>query len=391
MKPEEVLKKVQASLDSHKIKAIAKLGGSYAKNTYLDDFDCDIFVIFDISYKNKNLSDLTEKVIKQFKPTRVHGSRDYFQFKRKIEYEIIPVLDVKDPKNIVNVTDMSPFHVDWVNNNIKKFANEIRNAKLFCKANDLYGAESHINGFSGYVLEILVIYYKGFENLLKAASKWEVKQIIDINKKHSNAIESLNSSKTFGPLITIDPVQDDRNASAALSLEQFSKFILLSKLYLESPDDSFFQKSKFNKKDLIKETKDGFNLTIIQVKPLTGKNDIIGSKIIKFINSIGNQIELNDFKIFDSGFNWDDEVIIWFMTWPNILPKYKKQLGPKIYANNEDFFKFIDKHKEISLDKDNIYAKVKRKFIAIDKLIVNLLKEKHIKNKIKKITKLEFH
>lgn len=385
--PEKILKQINGSINDKNVIAKAILGGSYAKGTNLDSYDCDIFVMFDLSYKNKDISDITEKVIKSFKATRVHGSRDYFQFiKNKIQYEIVPVLDIKHPKNVVNVTDMSPFHVDWVKKNIKNFAQDIKKAKLFFKANELYGAESHINGFSGYVLEVLVIHYKGFDNLIKAASNWKDKVIIDINKKHKNVLKSLNYSKTYGPLILIDPVQDDRNAAAAVSFEQFNKFIFLSKLYLESPSEDFFVNEKFNKNNLIKEAKtSGYELTILEVTPVEGKNDIVGSKIVKFINLIKKQLELNDFKIFDSGFNWDKKIIIWFFTWPNLLPKFKKQEGPKVYSNNVDIFKFIDKHNEIMLEKDRIFAKVKRKYTDVQSLVKNLVKEKHIKEKVKKI------
>jgi len=155
----EVVDRINSILKQKDIPAKAVLGGSVGKNTHLKDFDCDVFVMFNLSYKNKNISNILETILINFKPTRIHGSRDYFQFMyKKMNYEIVPVLDVKTPKNVVNVTDMSPFHVKWVNKNIKKLADDIRIVKLFCKANDIYGAESYINGFSGYILEILVIY-----------------------------------------------------------------------------------------------------------------------------------------------------------------------------------------------------------------------------------------
>ena len=43
----------------------------------------------------------------------------------------------------------------------------IRIAKAFCHANNSYGAESYINGFSGYALELLVYYYGSFLKFIK--------------------------------------------------------------------------------------------------------------------------------------------------------------------------------------------------------------------------------
>ena len=210
-------------LKKNKIKAKAVLGGSFAKNTHLkDDYDIDIFVKFDYSYEKKEISNILDKVLSPLKAERVHGSRDYFQIKNKLSYEIIPVLDVKDVSKARNITDMSPMHVDWVRKNINGKEDEIRLAKLFCKANDIYGAESYIQGISGHVLDILVIYYGNFIKFLEAVTGWKdgkkEKEVIDFyNFYKGEAIRKMNRSKTLSPLIVVDPISPDRNAAAALS------------------------------------------------------------------------------------------------------------------------------------------------------------------------------
>jgi tRNA nucleotidyltransferase (CCA-adding enzyme) len=277
----------------------------------------------------------------------------------------------------------------YVNKHIKKLNNEIRLAKLFCKANDVYGAESYINGFSGYILEILIIKYGGFLQMLKAISKWKPKQVVDIENyfKGKNVLKKLNSSKTHGPLIVIDPVQKDRNAAAALNIEKFSKMIFLAKLFLESPDKEFFEKKKFDVKDIKAEAKDGYEATILKIKPLKGKRDVVGTKILRVMNLIKKQIELNEFKIFDNGFDWEEgkDATVWFLTYPNKLPKYKKHQGPKVYSNEKNIFDFIDKHEEIMLDEFTICAKVKRKHIDVKSLVKAIIKEDFIKDKVRKI------
>ena len=66
-----------------KINAEVFVGGSFAKKTLIKKglYDIDLFVRFDEKYKGKEISDLTEKIIKKikFKATRIHGSRDYFK------------------------------------------------------------------------------------------------------------------------------------------------------------------------------------------------------------------------------------------------------------------------------------------------------------------------
>jgi tRNA nucleotidyltransferase (CCA-adding enzyme) len=126
-------------------------------------------------------------------------------------------------------------HVKIFNKKIKskKILEEIKLAKAFCSANGTYGAESYINGFSGYALELLVYYYGSFEKFLKEAVKdRKDKLIIDIEKKYKNSKEillQLNGSKLLSPIIVIDPTCKERNVLAALSYETYDKFKICAK------------------------------------------------------------------------------------------------------------------------------------------------------------------
>ncbi len=191
----EVNLKIKNFLNKIKIKnAKVVLGGSGAKGTWLREaHDADVFVLFNYNkYKDKNgkISDiLSNELKKKFgKAARLHGSRDYFQIEKSgFTFEIVPILEVKKAKDAINITDVSPLHSGWViKNTDKKTRDEVRLAKMFCKANNVYGAESYIKGFSGYVLEILIVHYGSFMRLVKAAAKWKEKEIIDVKKYYKN-------------------------------------------------------------------------------------------------------------------------------------------------------------------------------------------------------------
>ena len=84
--------------------------------TLVSDHDVDIFVRFDLEYavEEELISDFLEEALKIFNPERIHGSRDYFQFPYKgLDFEIVPVLAVEDASQALNVTDMSPLHVEY--------------------------------------------------------------------------------------------------------------------------------------------------------------------------------------------------------------------------------------------------------------------------------------
>ena len=218
--------------DIKKINARAILGGSGAKGTWLDLFDIDVFVKFNYGkYKDKTdkLSDLLHPFIKSHNPERLRGSRDYFIIKKGgFSIEVVPILDIKESKQALNITDVSPLHTEYVNRRLrnKKAKNDVKLLKKFLKTAGIYGAESYVQGFSGYVCELLIINYKSFNSLIKDASKWHDKVFIDIEKfyKGKNINIELNKSKLVSPMVIIDPVQKDRNAAAAISSESFTRF-----------------------------------------------------------------------------------------------------------------------------------------------------------------------
>ncbi len=388
---EDISKEIKKKLDKinlllKKIKAKAVLGGSFAKNTYLkNDFDVDIFVKFDKKYADKDISNILEKAIKSLKPEKVHGSRDYFQINGKISYEIVPVLDVTDIKDARNVTDMSPLHVDWVKKNLKKDQNnEIRLAKLFCKANNIYGAESYIQGISGHVLDILIIKYGSFIKFLEAATKWKEKEVIDFyNFYKGTALKDLNKSKIQSPIIVIDPISPDRNAAAALGRE---KFLLLKKAardFLETPSEDSFKREIMTKNILL--TKKAKNkLLIFKVTAKEGKKDVVGSKLLKTFNYINNKFINNSFTIIDSGWEWEGKSMFWYIAKYEMLEKEFLRVGPPLKQTyHVELFK--SKHKETIQKEDRIFAKVKRKYRKIEKLAEELLKSDSVLEKVKKI------
>ncbi|MEK6856404.1 MAG: nucleotidyltransferase domain-containing protein, partial [Nanoarchaeota archaeon] len=302
------IKKLNAELKNAK----AILGGSVAKNTFLKgDYDIDIFVQFEKEkYKNKDISVILHtKLKKVFKSAakisglhKLHGSRDYFQIRQDpFTFEVIPILKIAKAGEAENITDISPLHTEWVKQH-NRLTDEIRLTKAFCKANRLYGAESYIRGFSGYSLEILTIAHNSFESLIKAASRWKSGTRIDV-KKHG--VKKLNQSK-ISPLILIDPVQPDRNAAAALSEKKFNEFVNLAKEFLHNPSPNFFEYTKFDL-ERIKSA------SILRIIPLSGKEDIVGAKLIKCMEYIHRKLKEEGYEVTEHDWNWDNkEAYFWY-------------------------------------------------------------------------------
>lgn len=371
------------------IKAI--LGGSGAKGTWLKSFDADIFVLFDYGkYRNKSseLSDILEKILrKKFSNlARLHGSRDYFQIRQgSFTFEIVPILKIQKAEQAKNITDVSPLHYKWVLRH-RKLVNDMKLAKQFCKAQDVYGAESYIRGFSGYICEILTVYYGSFPNLIRNAAKWKDKEVIDVEKhyKGKDVFRLVNVSKLMSPLIVIDPVQKDRNAAAALSTEKFEAFRNAAKEFVRHPSKDFFARKDMM--GMFSGKAKGNKLVIAKIKPMGGKTDVIGTRLLKIYEFMKAQLQENEFRIMNAGWEWDkgNDAIFYFLLSRNKLPGNVKVEGPplKMKDHAENFKKM---HKKTFAKNGKIFAVEKRKFSSPEQLLKSIAKSQFARERSKSV------
>jgi tRNA nucleotidyltransferase (CCA-adding enzyme) len=386
-KTKEFLSKVEKRIKIEKIDAQAFVGGSFAKKTVIKKgkYDVDIFIRYGKKHLHDDLSILTQRLLKEFKEnSRVHGSRDYFIIEQAPNFciEAIPVKSIKKVEEAENITDLSYFHVKYINKRIKseKILDEIRLAKGFCYATKCYGAESYIKGFSGYGLELLIYHYKSFLNFAKAIAKTKEKIIIDIEQEYKNKKQillDLNSSKLSSPIILIDPTFKQRNVLAALSQETFEKFKKECKKFIEKPNVSLFEQKKSNIENIIKKAKKNKeNFVLLEIKTSKQAGDIAGSKLLKFFNHLKKEIQ-KKFYIKKEEFFYDGEKKseIFF----SAKPKKKKSIrGPSI-GDKKNVEAFKKRHKKTFVKSNKIYAEEDSEK-NLDKFI-----EKWIKKNKKKI------
>jgi len=422
---DEFCKKLKEKLRKKKIKAEVFIGGSLAKKTIVkkDRYDVDIFVRFDRKYGNEEISKLLGKIIDK-KAKRVHGSRDYYQqVSNGIIMEIIPVIKIKNQQEAQNITDLSYFHVNYINkiiNKNKKLADEIILAKTFSHAQNCYGAESYVHGFSGYALELLICHYRSFlkfissiasqKNILEKNSlsskhqksedfcglkisveifKSKKSSIIDriiiddakFYKNNDEILRELNESKIQSPIILIDPTFKQRNALAGLSNETFNKFKKNCKKFLKNPSGEFF-KSKNIKEELKRKYKD--ELIILEVKTSKQAGDIAGSKSKKFFEFFDRQLK-REFEIKINEFDYDEKENLAYFFF--VIGKKTNEIikGPPV-TNIHNLTRFKKIHKNAFIKNHIAYAKIKhdlsfkefiQRFKAKEK---NIIKEMSVKN-----------
>jgi len=385
-KANSIIKKLNSGLKDSK----AKLGGSGAKGTWLKTFDADIFVKFNYKkYRGKSngLSDIVGKFLKKhYKIKRLHGSRDYFQIQlNDFTFEIIPIIDIKSADQALNITDVSPLHSNFVLKH-KRLRNDMRLTKQFFKAAHVYGAESHIKGFSGYVCEILTIYYGSFEKTINAVSKWKFQETIDVkgffNKK--NIFMELNKSKLNSPLIVIDPVQKDRNASAALDSEKFDIIRFRAKEFLKKPSMDFFMVKLLSENDLKKKFKK--NLIILKALSLNKKEDISGAKMLKAFHFIENSLKDHGFEIIESDMVWNykGESLLYYYLKKDNLSQMKEIFGPPQKMKNHVLL-FKKKHKKVIIRNNRMIAIEKRKHVDARSFVKEIIIKPNVKVNLKNV------
>ncbi len=388
------------------IGAKAILGGSAAKDTWLKESkDIDVFVQFPLRGKisSKGLSDALEKVLRKVMGKkagksleRLHGSRDYFQVEfEKHLFEIVPILEIKSAEEAKNITDISPLHAVWVNEVGAKLKDDIRLAKQFCRANKLYGAESYIGGFSGYMLEILVLHYGSFLGLLEGASKWKAggQVVIDTAKLHKSkamALFNIDNAKLQGPLVLVDPVDKHRNAAAALSVLRFDLFRKRAKEFLRKPGKEFFILEKLKIEKLALACSSQKKLAYVEFNGLEGKRDVVGAKLLKIFGFLSK--ELDAFGLLGADWQWSsgEKAKMYFYLKSARIPDRKTIAGPPVELV-EHAQGFRKKHgSKVFEKKGKLFAKVRNRYPAYEDFFEALLERKYVLEKVKSVEKVIF-
>lgn len=391
--------KVNAELANQGVAANLFVGGSVGKGTCLPGIhDIDYFMRFDLNkYESVDISTVCEGVLSGvFEDVlRLKGSRDYYRVKiGEYEIEIIPVLYIKRINQAKNLTDQSPFHVNWIKKKVKVKKGldvDMRLAKQFFRASRVYGAESWIGGFSGHVTEILVVHYGSFEKLLKAVLKWKDKTVIDVEKayKGKDVLEILDGAKTAGPLVVIDPVDKDRNAAAALGSEKFMLLKEKVELFLKKPHKKFFDEVEITVEDIKKMGKR--NLVLIwKAPPEDAKMDVSGAKMVKYIESIVRLFKENEFIVIDRGMYWNkyDDGLIWLIIDKKDLSKKQIIKGPQTFGMQNHILAFKKKYARRKNWREgyHYFAEIPRKYTKADQ-ILRLIKKDEAFSALKLIVK----
>ncbi|MFA6035933.1 MAG: CCA tRNA nucleotidyltransferase [Candidatus Micrarchaeia archaeon] len=363
-----------------------ELAGSVAKGTNLrQDWDFDIFLLFPKEYSLKDLEVLGLEWAKaSVKPHKWHiGYAEHPYLNAELDgrpVDIVPSFKIFAAEEMQSSVDRSQLHTRYVLENMSSAGkDEVRLLKQFMKALGVYGAELKIEGFSGYLCELLILNYGTFKELVEEAATWR-EPIIDIAKHHDG--HDLRA-KFSEPMIAVDPVDRNRNVAAAVSRTTLSKFIIGCQSLLEKPSvEKFLPKKIVGEKERLKKAIRARSTEVVGLifSPPKVVPDILWPQLRKASTSIAKHLEMHGFKLLGSEF-WSDEkkkCALLFEMEVHSLPKVVKVQGPEVHFDSQ-VSKFSDAHRKtahkIWVEGSRIVALENRKFEDAAGLLKHIARE----------------
>ena len=237
------------------------LAGSVARGTQIrGNSDIDIFLLFPKTTEERLMEKkallLARKVVKKGNGETFvinYAEHPYLKLiskKLDISADIVPAFKINDAADMGTAVDRTQLHNVFVKNHLnEKQKDEVRLLKYFLRANSIYGAESRIEGFSGYLCELLICHYGSFLELIKSFSELELPLVLDILKsKQINNREEISKDVNFfkSEFIVIDPTDKERNVAASVSRESISRLVIASRRLLDKPSVNNFYGIKYS-------------------------------------------------------------------------------------------------------------------------------------------------
>ena len=343
--------------------------GSYPRNTWLrGNLEIDVFLLFpeetSIEELEKTGLEIGKAVVDEYElrfasHPYVHGRID------GVDVDVVPCYRLESAERIKSAVDRTPFHHDWLENRVKGKEGDVRLLKMFLKAGNIYGAEYKVKGFSGYLCELLVVYYGSFLDVVKNALNWTRDTVIDIP---NGRVYRKKGTKFF----VVDPVDPKRNVSANLSLDNLAKFVQMCRDFLEKPSLNFFKRKTIvpNKEILKAEIqRRGTSLLLVKFRRPDVVEDNLYTQLEKACRRIENFLRDKEFMPLRSGFVADDEnCYLVFETQIKELSRIYRHRGP-IFEDENNVKRFLSKNPRYFIEDGRFWVFRERRFLRPEEAV----------------------
>lgn len=332
---EGVVADLEATLDDAlagaRLPGKARVQGSVAKGTWLSgSTDIDCFLLLDPSVSEERLKAAAEQIGPEVLEDvqRKYAQHPYLVGRfRDHDVDLVPAYAVAEATDKMSAVDRTPFHTAWVAANLDDAGrDQVRLLKQWCKGTGVYGAETAIGGFSGYLLEVLIAVFADFRGVLDWLASGPQNRRI--------ALGDDQVDDDVSPLVVVDPVDPSRNCAAAVRPEVLALAREAALAYLDDPSDRFFfpaeAKAAVSRLGTALEDQ-GARWLAILLPPATDRLDIVFPQFQKAARQIGDELGRQGWPIIRSQVDADDDgsaVLLQWLVEDRVLGPQRVQQGP---------------------------------------------------------------
>ncbi|RLI86116.1 MAG: CCA tRNA nucleotidyltransferase [Archaeoglobales archaeon] len=366
---EEIRRRLEKILKDHP-KLDYRFLGSYARNTWLkDNLEIDVFILFPEETPMDELErlglEIGKAVVDEFELR--YAAHPYVHGKvLGVDVDVVPCYRVKSPREIRSAVDRTPFHHDWLKDRVKGRENEVRLLKMFLKANEIYGAEYKVRGFSGYLCELLIVFYGSFLNVLRGALSWRRNTVIDIPNGR------VYKGREF---FVVDPVDPRRNVAANLSLENLAKFVQLCREFLRNPSIDFFKRRDLISDEDLKREIEGRVVLVVEFE----RPDVVEDNLYPQLEKACGLIlkNMREFQPLRYGFVVDERCYMIFEFGVKELSRFYRHMGP-MFEDEENVERFLRKNERVFIEGGRFWSLRERRFLKPRDAMTNVIERNWI-------------
>jgi tRNA nucleotidyltransferase (CCA-adding enzyme) len=281
----------------------AVVAGSAARGTFLSDrLDIDLFLLFPPDLSRERLREeglaLGHAVLEN--PSTRYAEHPYLRGTFEgFAVDAVPGYAVDDPSKPLSPVDRTPFHQQYLAaRETPRHIVEIRLAKQFLRALGVYGSEAKTEGFSGYLLELLILEFGSLRGWLSAARSWRVPvRLAAPGKEPPRLPEDV-------ALVLADPVDPNRNVATALSRRNLGLTILAAGAYLDNPDPSWFEvraHPPWSKSDALRKVREReSHIVVVRLPKPALVDDTLYPQVRKAERAVADELSRSGFVILGS-------------------------------------------------------------------------------------------
>ena len=310
----------------------AVVAGSAARETFLSDrLDIDLFLLFPPDLSDERLRDeglaLGREVLER--PTTRYAEHPYLRgVFEGFTVDAVPGFAITDPAHPRSPVDRTPFHQAYLaSRESPATVREIRLTKQFLRSLGVYGAEAKTEGFSGYLVELLVLEFGSFRGLLRAARSWSIpRRLVPPEREPPGLPEQV-------ALVLSDPVDPHRNVASALSRQNLGTLVVSARAYLERPSRDWFvprPPPTMTKEDGVRRASErASHVTVVRLARPELVDDTLYPQLRKAERSVADELARAGFQLLGTASSADPQgLVIAVELVARLRPAVRHRAGP---------------------------------------------------------------